>query len=490
VLRRSSRAFRTTTGLVLCVAAVVASAQTFGAFTANGVNVTAHVEQEFTGCSPGYWKNHKKVWDHKAPPGDYTVDVQWFDKFNDWFDVTPSQSGFSNSTNLYQVLGTGGGGKIALARHAAAALANADAGEAGFLSYPYSVDEVLDIYRDAVLKEPHDYAGAKAKFEGLEKDCPLGNGPDEQKSIQSSAAPEDGRQRPNGASRAPTEFEEWAGIGPLPEIPEACKGMTFDAVYVVSPRESTNEADEYVGTDLRYLIFGSKDDDKIVTGGGDDCIAGGLGDDEIEAGAGNDRVLGDLGDDRIWGGDGDDVLRGEAGNDRCAGGLGVNQIDCEKDSAPLLSGQYFADENSIILSWSLSPNAEHYYVYRSTKDGGPYDLIGDTYTAPVRIRNVEKGAVFYFVISAVDKLGFESAWSNQVVISTSAGGPKPGGTPSATPTDVEPPGTPGATPQSSATPEASLTPAATATLAATSTPEPTATKVVPPTATPRPLRAP
>ena len=78
---------------------------------------------------------------------------------------------------------------------------------------------------------------------------------------------------------------------------------------------------------------GTAEDERYVSGGGDDTLDGGRGDDEILAGAGADTIEGGRGNDVIYGGEGNDVisdedltstsgqkLYGEGGNDTITGG--------------------------------------------------------------------------------------------------------------------------------------------------------------------------
>jgi hypothetical protein len=70
------------------------------------------------------------------------------------------------------------------------------------------------------------------------------------------------------------------------------------------------------------------------------------------------------------------------------------------------------------LNWvaSTSSNLAGYKVYRSSTAGGPYTLlsqslvVGDTYTDVT----VVAGQTYYYVTTAVDNTGAESAYSNQV----------------------------------------------------------------------------
>ncbi len=73
-------------------------------------------EDEDEDCGPGFWKNHEELWD-----------------------------GVADDVTLLEALETKGGKLMALNRHAAAALLNADSAD-----YPLSVSEVIELYKDAV----------------------------------------------------------------------------------------------------------------------------------------------------------------------------------------------------------------------------------------------------------------------------------------------------------------------------------------------------
>ena len=127
------------------------------------------------GCTPGYWKNHTERWDG-AGNDDFTATVQHHDLFNAFFGVTAAQSGKPDTATLLEAAQTGGGGLNALGRHAAAGAASADAG----IQYAYTVQEVVDIYRDGVGADagPLDVDSAKDALESAnEAGCPLGNEP-------------------------------------------------------------------------------------------------------------------------------------------------------------------------------------------------------------------------------------------------------------------------------------------------------------------------
>jgi uncharacterized repeat protein (TIGR01451 family) len=123
------------------------------------------------GCTPGFWRNHTSLWDG-AGGDDVTTTVQTTDGFNATFGVTSAQSGLANTVTLLGAVNLEGGGRIALARHAAAAAASADAG----IAYPYSLAQVIALYQDAVgaIAGPETVASAKAKFEAANQlGCPF-----------------------------------------------------------------------------------------------------------------------------------------------------------------------------------------------------------------------------------------------------------------------------------------------------------------------------
>jgi len=125
------------------------------------------------GCTPGYWKNHPERWDG-ANGDDFTITVQHQANFNMFFGVTSAQSGFTNSATLHEAVAAGGGGLMALGRHAAAGAASADS----IIDYPLTLNDVVLLYRMAVGAdvESIDMEAAKNKLEAAnEAGCPLGN---------------------------------------------------------------------------------------------------------------------------------------------------------------------------------------------------------------------------------------------------------------------------------------------------------------------------
>jgi fibronectin type 3 domain-containing protein len=71
----------------------------------------------------------------------------------------------------------------------------------------------------------------------------------------------------------------------------------------------------------------------------------------------------------------------------------------------------------VALTWVASTSTvSGYRVYRGTTSGGPYTLISSglvsvlTYTDST----VQAGATYFYVVTAVDSSGNESAFSNEV----------------------------------------------------------------------------
>src|SRR6188768_1506353 len=125
---------------------------------------------EGAGCTPGYWKNHTYKWDG-CGTDDVTKTIRTYLPFNAAFGVTCTQSWIPNSARLIDAAGLQGGQVYALDRHAAAALANADAG----IGYPYTVAQVIAMYRDAVgaTPGPETWESAKDKLEAANQlGCP------------------------------------------------------------------------------------------------------------------------------------------------------------------------------------------------------------------------------------------------------------------------------------------------------------------------------
>jgi fibronectin type 3 domain-containing protein len=74
--------------------------------------------------------------------------------------------------------------------------------------------------------------------------------------------------------------------------------------------------------------------------------------------------------------------------------------------------------HSATLSWIPSTSAVvGYRVYRSTQSGTAYTLLTSTLVAGTSFvdTTVAKGQTYFYVVTAVDSLGSESAFSNEVL---------------------------------------------------------------------------
>ena len=87
----------------------------------------------------------------------------------------------------------------------------------------------------------------------------------------------------------------------------------------------------YLGNDT--LLKGSRGDDFVSGGPGNDWVEGSRGNDELRGGAGRDHIDGGDDNDVIRGGPGADVIDCGAGNDRAWGGGGHDTLlNCEGNS--------------------------------------------------------------------------------------------------------------------------------------------------------------
>jgi hypothetical protein len=72
---------------------------------------------------------------------------------------------------------------------------------------------------------------------------------------------------------------------------------------------------------------GTRGNDRLVGGNGNDWLSGGPGNDRLYGGLGNDRLSGGSGKDKLVGGPGNDTLQGGTGNDKLFGGSGRDLLD-------------------------------------------------------------------------------------------------------------------------------------------------------------------
>ena len=106
----------------------------FHGYTLTYTNFIAPPAPGDEGCTPGYWKNHLDSW------AGYSANAS----FNTTFGI--GTNWFPNSLTLLQAAEQGGGGEIALARHAVAALLNAFSTG---VDYPLTTAQVIQLVKDA-----------------------------------------------------------------------------------------------------------------------------------------------------------------------------------------------------------------------------------------------------------------------------------------------------------------------------------------------------
>jgi len=120
-----------------------------------------------------------------------------------------------------------------------------------------------------------------------------------------------------------------------PEEPlEDCSEIeTTNTIYGTNGRNiiwGTNQNDLIITYGGKDVVFGSDGDDCIIAGDDKDIIFGGKGNDLIYGGSDKDRLAGDDGQDRIFGGSSDDILYGGMGDDYLDAGAGrLDIIDGE-----------------------------------------------------------------------------------------------------------------------------------------------------------------
>ena len=111
-------------------------------------------------------------------------------------------------------------------------------------------------------------------------------------------------------------------IGLYYQVPEECKDINFSRPPIFGTRRN----DVLRGGNGNDLIFGFEGNDRIEGSNGDDCLVGGEGNDRIFSSNGNDVILGNEGNDYRDGSNGDDLIKGGAGNDTIDGSNGNDNI--------------------------------------------------------------------------------------------------------------------------------------------------------------------
>jgi hypothetical protein len=91
----------------------------------------------------------------------------------------------------------------------------------------------------------------------------------------------------------------------------------------------------------------------------------------------------------------------------------TSQADSTKSATATIT---VAAPHSVSLSWSPSSSSgiSYYNVYRGTVSGGPYSLLKNNGNSTLYTdSNVQSGTTYYYVTTAVDSSGIESAYSNE-----------------------------------------------------------------------------
>jgi fibronectin type 3 domain-containing protein len=72
-------------------------------------------------------------------------------------------------------------------------------------------------------------------------------------------------------------------------------------------------------------------------------------------------------------------------------------------------------QHTVDLTWNASADAVGYNIYRGTVSGGPYAMINPSLdgTTAYTDNTVVSGQTYYYVTTAVDASGNQSAYSNQ-----------------------------------------------------------------------------
>lgn len=106
-------------------------------------------------------------------------------------------------------------------------------------------------------------------------------------------------------------------------------------------------------------ITGSRFDDELLLGDGNDEGIGGDGNDIIRGGAGNDKMFGQGGADRLDGGDGDDLMHGGDGADIMIGGRGDDTYYVHSADDQVIENAGEGNDNvRSTVSWVLGDNFE------------------------------------------------------------------------------------------------------------------------------------
>jgi hypothetical protein len=100
------------------------------------------------------------------------------------------------------------------------------------------------------------------------------------------------------------------------------------------------------------------------------------------------------------------------------GGITITSTASNSPTTVATSGTGVAGaSHSVVLTWNPSTDTvAGYKVYRATTSGGPYTELGTNLDASASFtdNSANSGMTYYYIVTAVDSLGNESAYSNQV----------------------------------------------------------------------------
>lgn len=72
-----------------------------------------------------------------------------------------------------------------------------------------------------------------------------------------------------------------------------------------------------------------------------------------------------------------------------------------------------ATPHTVELSWNTTSSAISYKIYRGTVNGGPYTPLASSTQNHFTDSNLTNGTTYYYVVTAIDDTGSESAFSAQ-----------------------------------------------------------------------------
>jgi Ca2+-binding RTX toxin-like protein len=101
-------------------------------------------------------------------------------------------------------------------------------------------------------------------------------------------------------------------------------GLGFDLLHDIENLITGSGDDIVAGDEGANLLSTGAGQDKVDGDEGDDVLLGGSGNDDLDGGFGNDLVRGGPGHDHVMGGNGNDVLQGDGGDDDLYGSFGAD----------------------------------------------------------------------------------------------------------------------------------------------------------------------